>query len=99
LFVFLPEGRMKRIGVHLTNSAPNQSLTNSTPILKARAYNSQGIAQEVISQATAVIGTLAFGNPFVPPTNPTQHPTIPCGSTDTGISTIIRHHNEKLQEW
>jgi hypothetical protein len=42
-----------------------------------------------------VYSTIAPGNPFVPPTNPIQHPTIPCGSTDTAISTLIRRHNKK----
>jgi hypothetical protein len=46
--------------VHPANSTPKQSLTNSNPILKARANNGQRIAQEVIAQAAAVIGSSAF---------------------------------------
>jgi hypothetical protein len=52
-----------------------------------------------ISISNNVYSTIAPGNPFVPLTNPTQHPTIPRGSTDTAISTLIRRHNEKIREW
>jgi hypothetical protein len=46
--------------VHLTNLTPNQSPTNSTPILNSRANNGHQITQEVIAQAAAVIGTMAL---------------------------------------
>jgi hypothetical protein len=48
---------------------------------------------------TAVYATIAPGNPFLPPTMPPQHPTIPRNSTDVATSTILRRHTEKVREW
>jgi hypothetical protein len=37
-----------------------------------------------------VYSTIAPGNSFLTPTNPTQHPMIPCNSKDAATSTIIQ---------
>jgi hypothetical protein len=70
---------------------------NAASIPSNKGGSANGYLSIVVSND--VYSTIAPGNPSVPPTNPTQHPTIPRGSTDTAISMLIRRHDEKLREW
>ena len=70
---------------------------NAASIPSSQGGGTNGYLGIVVS--TAVYSTTAPGEPFIIPTAPTQHPTIPRNSTEAATSTIVRRHVEKVREW
>jgi hypothetical protein len=70
---------------------------NAASIPSNKGGSNNGYLGIVVSNE--VYSTIAPGDPFVPPTQPAQHPTIPRASTNAAITAIIRCHDGKIREW
>jgi hypothetical protein len=70
---------------------------NAASVPSVQGGGSNGHLGIVVSDA--VYATIAPGTPFIKPTNPAQHPTIPRTSTDGAITSIMRRHNERQREF
>jgi hypothetical protein len=73
------------------------SALNTASIPSNKGGSANGYLGIVVSNE--VYSTIAPGNPFVPPTQQAQHPTIPRTSTGATTTAIIRRHDEKIREW